>query len=545
MNAEPPTNLRESKHFVESGQVKITWSDLSSFLQIYWPLICGIFFSTVITTYLVVSFLTDRYEVTTKLLVRLGREQLQPPPTVSTGSNFSSLTLRKEDVTSEIQILQSPDLVTQVVDVVGVENFKQKPVPPASFLGRIKFYLKQSVRKLKEMGNEVLIVVSLKKRLGDREQAIAWLLQSVYLIPERESDVISVQFRTPDPEVGVQILSAWIDLYLQRRLQVRQNTGVKEFLETEVKESREQLEQVELQKRQWKQSHLLSESKEQVALLLRQISDLSAEQSQTLREAETLNREIERSKALIAASQRNLPTKREESPNPILAKLREELTNLQIERSKLFTKFQERSEPVQNVEEQIARVAQLIEKENATQVFATYELNPLVSSVEQRLSERSIQLGGLKGKTEVQKQQRDKLEEELRTLADADAKLAEIERERQIAEQKYLEIVKRKQEADVAAALDLQRISNVSVLTPPISSIEPVSPRRLMMMGLSAVLGLLLGFGLSLLLKYLDDRVGQPTQLVELTGLPHLGTISSGQELAVTRLAHDRSATNI
>jgi uncharacterized protein involved in exopolysaccharide biosynthesis len=529
MSAEPHLSLIEHKQAPESERFKITWGDVLRFLQTYWTVVFGVFFTTVVTTYLAVSFLTDRYETTAKLLVRLGREQIEPPPTVRSGSTLFSSGLRKEEIVSEIQVLQSPDLVARVVDAVGVEHFKPMRVPPAGFVGRVKFALKEYVRKLKELVNEVQIALGLKKKLNDREQAITWLLNSVYIAPERESDVIVLQLQTPDPSVGVQILDKLIDLYLQRRLQVRQNTGVQEFLAAEVKEARDRLAQAEQQKLQWKQRQSLGESKEQMALLLKQMRDLSAEQNLTLRESEALSRESAVAKSLIAASQRNLPTKRQENPNLILMKLREELANLQLERSKMLTKFQPQSAPIQNLDEQIARVSQLIEQEEATQIFATYELNPLVTSLEQQLHERSIQLAGLKARTQIQQQQRESLEAELRSLDDAEAKLAEFERERQIAEQEYLAVVKRKQEADVAAALDLQRISNVSILTPPVSSLQPVYPRKLLMLGLSAVLGLLVGFGLSLLLEYLDDRVRYPAQLAELTGLPYLGAISSGK----------------
>lgn len=527
MNAEPQLPRLERKRFLENDRVKITWPDVFYFLQTHWPLVCVIFLSTVITTYLIVSLLTDRYEMTAKLLVRLGREQIEPPPTVRGSSTLFSSGLRKEEIASEMQMLQSPDLVARVVDAIGVEHFKPQRVLPAGFVGRVKFALKEYVRKLKDLVNEVQIALGLKKRLNDREQAITWLLNGVYIAPERESDVISLYFQTPDPVVGVQILEKWIDLYLHRRLQVRQHSGVKEFLDAEANEARARLAQAEQQKLHWKQSRSLSESKEQMALLLKRISDLSAEQSLAFREAEALNREIAISKSLIAASQRNLPTRRQENPNPILMKLREELANLQLERSKMFTKFQPQSTPIQNLDEQIAHVSQLIEQEEATQIFATYELNPLVTSLEQKLHERSIQLAGLKARTQIQQQQRESLEAELRSLDDAEAKLAEFERERQIAEQEYLAVVKRKQEVDVAAALDLQRISNVSILTSPVSSLQPVYPRKLLMLGLSAVLGLLLGFGFSLLLEYLDDRVRYPAQLAELTGLPYLGAISS------------------
>lgn len=517
-----------------NGPMMISFSDIASFLRTYWRTMSGIFFATVLTTYAVISFLTDQYDTTAKLLVRVGREQLEPPPAVTTtNATLFSSGLRKEELISEINVLQSPDLVVRVVDTIGVGHFRRQSDRPSGWFALIKSYVKGVVRSLKETVNDTLILLGLKKRLTDREQAIAWLLHSVAIAPEREADVIVLQVRTPDPGLGVQILNTWIDLYMQRRLQVRQHAGAKEFLANEVTEGRKRLAELAQQELQWKQSRTLGESKEQIMLLQRQIRALVGEENDTHREMAALRQETEHARALIAASQRDVLARREESPNPLLRKLKEELATLQLERSRLITKFQDTSAFVQDLDDQITRVSAMLEKEKALQVVATYEANPLVTTLEQKLHERSIQLEGLKAKAQVQQQQRESLEAELRALDEAEMKLADLSRERQIAEQQYLAAVKRKHDVEVAAELDLQRISNVNILTPPVSSIEPVSPRRILLLEVSAVMGLLLGMGISLLLAYFDDRIHHAKQLTDRTGLRYLGAMSQREELMV------------
>ena len=520
-----------------NAPLRITSRDIIFFLQTYWLMIGGIFFSTVVLAYAAVLFLTDQYDTTAKLLVRIGREQLEPPPAVTTThTTMFSSGLRKEDVASEIKILQSPDLVVRVVDTLGVENFRYRPEPPSGWFALMKFRLKGLVRRLKETANDTLIVLGLKKRLNDREQAIGWLLQSVDIVPDRDADVIVLQVRSPDPGLGVQILNTWIELYLQRRLQIRQQTGAKEFLDNEVTEGRAKLSALSQQELEWKQKRVVGDSKEQIVLLQRQIRDLAREEENTLRSIAVLRRETEGMKALIATRPPNVLAKREEGPNPILRKLREELSTLQLERSKLITKFQESSTFIQDLDEQIARVRGMLAQENAPQVVATYEVNPLVTTLEQKLQERRIELEGLTAKTQIQQQQKGTLEAELRALNEVEVQLTDLARERQIAEQHYLAAVKRKRDLEVAAELDLQRISNVSILTPPISSLEPVSPRRLLLVQLSAVVGLLLGLGVALLRGYCDDRIHHAQQLAELTGLRYLGTMTQQEVLPTVGL---------
>lgn len=510
-----------------NDSITITFNDVYYFLHTYWRTIVGVCCLTVLLVYVAISFLTDQYDTTAKLLVGIGREQLEPPAAVTdTNKTMFSSGLRKEDIVSEIKVLQSPDLVARVVDTIGVENFLHLPKRPPTWLGLIKFHIKSLVRGVRQLGDDILISLGLKKRLNDREQAIAWLLHSVEIAPERESDVIVLQIRSPDPGLGVQILNIWVDLYLQRRLQVRQHTGAKEFLETEVKEGRDRLAKLEKQGLQWKQKRRVGDSKEQLVLLQRQIRDLAREEDDTQREIATIRRETERMQSLIATRQPNVLAKREEGPNPILRKLKEELTALQLERSKLVTKFQDSSVFVQDVDEQIERVTEMLNQEKAPQVVATYETNPVLTSLEQKLNERRIQLEGLTAKAQVQQQQRESLEDELRALNEVQAQLTDLSREQQIAEQHYLAVVKRKRDLDVAAELDLQRISNVSILTPPVSSIEPVAPKRILLVQLGAIVGLLFGVGISLLRSYFDDHIRHAQQLTELTGLQYLGSMS-------------------
>ncbi|MGH9628885.1 MAG: GumC family protein [Bryobacteraceae bacterium] len=526
-----PDVLNSRSAFNAQDHFRGSWILVKRFLRTYCFLILAVFLATVATAYVGSSFLSDRYDTTAKLIVRLGRQHLEPPPTVrSTGSLFSN-GLRREDIASEIQILRSPDLAVAVVDAIGPEQFKPQYVRPDGFIAIVKFEAKQVIRRAKEMINDLQIALGLAKRLTDREQAILWLLSSVLIEPERDSDVIVAQIRTPDPGLGVLILEKWIDLYMQRRQAVTRVTGVNEFLEQELLEARERLGRAEARKLDWKRSQSLTSAEEQTALLLRQIRELDAEQNLTERQKESIAREIETSQSLVAQAKHDLATRRQESPNPVLLQLKEELGRLQLEHSKLLTKFTPQSIPLQDIEEQIERVSKLINQEKTVQAFATYEINPVVTDLERKKHEDRVRLAGLQAKAALQAEQRRKLDTELRSVDDADARLVEIERERQIAEQEYISLVQRKREADAARELDLRHISNVNVLTPPTSSIKPVFPNRLLIMGISILLGLLLGLGISAGLEYMDDRVRYPDRLAEATGLTFLARFSPERPL--------------
>jgi uncharacterized protein involved in exopolysaccharide biosynthesis len=116
------------------------------------------------------------------------------------------------------------------------------------------------------------------------------------------------------------------------------------------------------------------------------------------------------------------------------------------------------------------------------------------------------------------------IKEELERLNTGEYQLTVIEREREIAEQDYLTHVKRRTESNMSEELDQRRIVNVAVLSPPDRPIQPVYPRKLMMMGISAPIGLLLGIALVLFTGYLSDVISTPRDLAGIGGFAYLGT---------------------
>lgn len=535
VSEDPPQPRR---HVTSSHERStLVWADIRELFRRYKLVVLGAFLATVLSTYVTVSLLSDQYEASSQLLVKMGRENLDPPVTARTTGPTSVTGLRREDVVSELLVLRSPDLAGQVVDEVGPEEFRRKPLaPPAGLLAGLKFRVKAMVRVVKEQWEEVLIALGLQKRLSDREKAVLGLMESLAVEAERDSDVLTIRLRMPDPQLAVHIQERLIALYLQHRLQVRQDRGVKEYLDEEVARARKKMSEADAERMSWKRMQNLSSTADQKALLLRKIRDMSEAYGQMLTEAEGLRSQIQTSERLLAQTPRELRTSQQETPSPQGQLLREGLTKLKMERSRLLVQYQVDSERVRDLDQEIARLSELAGEANARQVASvTHEVNPAFSRLEQKRQEDTIQREGLRAKAVAQKRNLEQLEVELRRVDNAEARLGEIEREWKIAEENYLATVKRQREANISAELDLNRISNVSVLSRPAASPEPVSPRKKLLMGLACVLGLLLGVGLSLVLEYMSDRGRDGLRLEEASELSIKGAVSGADVPAKLR----------
>jgi uncharacterized protein involved in exopolysaccharide biosynthesis len=510
---------------VAAERTNLHWRDVTAFLRRYRMVIASVFVLTVLGTYVTLSMLTEKYDTSAAVIVKLGRENVDPPPTARNTNVFSG-GLRHEEVMSETEFMRSPDLIRAVVHELGPDAFKPRRVVPENFLGKVRFYAKAGARWVKDQYRETLIALNLEKRLTDEEKAGLEVEKNLAVVYQKDSDVIDLTLRIADPALARTILSRLLDAYTRRRIQVKETTGTEEFLSAESRRMRDRLDSLEAVKQEWKQSRNLSSPQDQRTLLLRQIRDVIGEHDGTLREASAIERQLEETRQLLAQTPEQLRSSHRETPDPSAEALRQRLTVLESERAHLLTKYDPSAAQVKAVEEEIASVKELVRISNATAVASvTYQVNPLHQELERKVQDNNIALQGLLTRASLQEKQLASLQAELRDVDSADSRLQSMERESKIAETEYMTLVERRQQADIDTQLDRSRISNVSILTPPTSGIEVVYPRKLLLMGIAIGLGLVLGVGLSLLLNYMDENIHDWESAEAILQTPCLGQI--------------------
>jgi uncharacterized protein involved in exopolysaccharide biosynthesis len=505
--------------------IRVTLAQIRAFLPHYRWVIVTVFVLTVLSAYAALSVMTELYEARSALLVKLGRENLDAPPTAN--NTVLSTGVRREELGSEAQLLHSTDLLAQVVDELGADAFQPRRVLPPSLFGRMKFHTKALLRWVKTQYHEALIALDLRKRLDAREEVIALLQDELIVEPQKDADVIGLRLRLADPALAVRVHQTLINRYLARRIAVRQDAGARDFLERRADELRQALARAEHVRNEWKQTRVLMAPAEQKTMLLRQIREVSAEQGRTRTQREALGSEIVMAERLLRARPETVKTTSIETPNPAFQLLDERLTKLETDRAHLLSTYQSDASTVRVLEDEIANVKLLLAAQDKTQLGSeTLEPNPLRQQLDQRLQENRVRDEGLAAAEQAQARQLADLELELGALEQADAHLGELERDRQVAEVSYLSAVKRRDEANIDLRLDLSRISNVSVAAPPVASLEPVYPRKLLIMLIAIALGLALGVSLAIALEWTSDAARDPEQIESLTELVCLGSVT-------------------
>ncbi len=487
-----------------------TWREVREFFAGKWKIIALVFVGTVLGTYVGLQLMTDRYEGKATLLVKLGRENAEVPTTVQ-NSGFVATGIRKEGVNSEVQILTSPSLIAETVDKFGADAFAFRPLPPKTMLQAVRYHIKSTVRWVKSRGDDFLIALNLKKRLSDRDAAVTMLEDALQVEPEKDSDVITVSLKFPDPQMCEGIITNLLQLYLDRHVHAWRSPAAKEFFNTQLVEYKGRLEELPGLRDEVKAKWSLSSINEQRSLLLKEVNDLNAQ-------IETNNAEmggLGRQRWLMEVRLKALPER--VSATQVLT--------LELERAKLSSRYLADAEPVKKVGDEIRDLQALLKAEEPTLLgSASSEVNPLRQNFTEGVEQNRIKIGGLQAKNRKLESAAGRLNEQLQGLNSGEDEMESLDRDYKIAQENYSDYAKRVEEGRISDELDLARVSNVSILSPASVSLEPVYPRKLLLLGVALGLGLVMGIALALLLEYMDDKIRKPQDIAALGNLRVLGT---------------------
>lgn len=456
------------------------YSELRRALTNHRWLIVGVAVGTVLTTFIALQFVTETYESSVQLLVKLGRENTEVPATVEKGGVMST-GIRKEEINTEIQLLTSRQLIEETIDKLGVAAFSFDPAPPQTLLQTLKYYAKRTWRWVRTQGSEALILLNLRKRFNEREKAILLVERALRVERKKDSDVIVIAVRLPDPVLATTLVDTLVQHYLDKHVEVRRDRNMAEFFKEQLGTLGDRLSQLDVGRRNIRDKHRISAVSEERGLVSQRLQALYRDIADTERELRLLGPGVVTGDVAELSSYPNFDT------------LKRRITELRIKRNELLNRYLESAEPLMQVEREIAEL-------------------------------EHTQRQGLTAMVGEQRRQAQFLEKRLTELNAGETELDRLERDRSVANQNYLTYAKRWEDARVVEKMDLMRVSNIAVLSPAARPIEPVSPRKLLILGISIPFGLLLGLGLALLLEYVNDKIRAPEDIPDhaFLGLMHL-----------------------
>ena len=466
--------------------------------------IVGFFLAVVFLTSLANLLIEPAYQSESKLLIRVGRESVSMDPSV-TGPTMNLFQERANEINSEIDILTSPYLARQVVDAIGLETYL-------------------------DLGES-------EDNNGERtmETAVAGFLDHLTVSSSSDSNVIELRFRARNPALAQSALATLIERFLDRHIEVHSTQASPAFFEQHSEELLEKLTVVEGRLEQFRSERQIASIDAQKEALISQISTLETAFND-------VSGQIDSSEARIAAIQSSInarPAVTELSRvtginNPAADSIKARLVDLRFQETDLAARYPDNERALVDVRKQIRVAESELAKEQDTLSEVTTGLDRNLEAMQLDLAtERSqlyagmARLRSLRDELAIRKAQ-------LNDLGRDEIELTRLERAVDIADQEYREYVAHNQRANISAALDSDRVSNVSVVQPASYSSKRVAPRRFLNLVLSVFIGMFGGIAIALISEMLDDSLKNREDVSKRLGLPVLTMLTTEEYQSCT-----------
>lgn len=187
----------------EPFRANMALRDLTTVLFRWKWMALGSFFIIAAISTGIALLLPNQYQSHMKILVKNSRADVVITPAERTSSAYSGNDVTETEINSEIELLNSKDLLEQVVTQSGIAE--QKPSSPS--------------------GANVPPV----------ERAVRQLENDLVIKPVTKADIIEVTYTAKSPEVAATVLQNLASLYLEKHLKLHRPPGTYQFFQSQAK----------------------------------------------------------------------------------------------------------------------------------------------------------------------------------------------------------------------------------------------------------------------------------------------------------------------
>jgi uncharacterized protein involved in exopolysaccharide biosynthesis len=455
-----------------------------------------------------------KYKSESKLFVHVGRETVTLDPTATTGQIIPISLSRETEVSSILEMLRSRVMIEKLVDEIG----------PEAILGTTA----ASTTSEPESPGALRKLMSLFELdpVSDREKAIGQVTNCLDFAIEKKSDVITVSGTAASPELAQRIVSKFIDIYLGEHTRMHRTAGSQAFFAEQTKLLRKNLTDALSKLRDAKNSIGIVAVENQRSILQSEIVDVENKLAQS-RAALAACRE--RAKALRAGlegvPQRLATEEIKGFPNGAADNMRNDLYRLELHEAELASRFTDDFPALVAVREQIKAAKTPLAKEDTRRTQSTTTISAVHNQLQLNLLTENANIDSLIAETLALNNQLSQLRERVRLLNESEPQIANLEQEVALCKANYTTYCEKSEQSRIDNALQDERITNVNVIQPAILGLNPISPRKAIVLLVGVLGGLVVGFVAALLAEYLDPSLKTRADIESRLALPVLVAI--------------------
>jgi uncharacterized protein involved in exopolysaccharide biosynthesis len=459
-------------------------------------------FILTVTAIAATGFWSPKFDAQMKILVRRQRSDTLVTPATNAPSPSVNDQVTEEDINSEVELLNSEDLLRKVVIETGLAD---GPYP-----GRDSDV--QIARAVRKLGKDLKIE------------------------PLRKSNVIAVRYSASNPWKANRVLTALASAYTEKHLQVHRSSGELKFFDQQMEQYQKGLTQAQAKLDTFRKSTGVVSAELERDSALRDANDFDAAAHQAQASLQEARRRIDALTAELKGMQPRTVTVVRTSDNPqLLEQLKSTLLTLQLKRTELLTKYAPTYRPVQEVDEQIAETKSAIASAEGKPIREeSTDQNPNYQWVKAELTKAQADLPGLRARADSTAEIAAHYHQVAQQLSGEEVAQQDLQRAAKTQEDNYFLYVQKREEARINEALDERGILDVALAEQPVVPALPEnSPLKIA--ALTLVLAGTFSLAAAVTKDLMDPSFRTPDELANYLGMPVLASLPKPAKLALTQ----------
>jgi len=399
---------------------------------------------------------------------------------------------RKEVMNSQARILQSQDLLLELVDAVGVDRIYPELAanPPSD---------------------------------GDlRNRAAKQLAKDLDVAPAKDATVLEVALLNRDPHTAALTLKHLIERFQARQSEIFLNPQ-STFLQEQLEQARRQLSASQASVEAFKAEAGISSLEEERTLQLR----LRAELHNNLAQQRARRSEAESRFQSLSKSLRSLPPQIQLSDEndrfKAIDDARARLTELRARETEMAANYRDDSVALRTLRAQIRFAEQDLEARSRDSLARVRTgPNPVYQQIQADLLRAQADAAAASAAIPPIEQQLAQVEARLADLDARQGRLQDLMLQMQVDEENFRSVLQRNEDARASEELIRQNISSIVTIQQPTVPLEPAKPRMAYILALCLIGGVAVACVVCFAWEIMDETFSLPEQITDVVKLPVL-----------------------
>lgn len=460
--------------------------------------------SSVLMTYIV----AEKYTATTTVLYQPG-ESVTFRPKVHDALGFPMPLVPLESIGNTLdEVAHSDALATQVVRELHLDE--KAPITGNIF---VRAY-KETKDYVKELRGDAMQLLKYGRILPKDpfSDAVAGLKDNLKVKPSTKAYTFELQVTDTNPQRAAMTVDTVGRILSEVLIKADADAAhnVQQRLAPQLKQSTEEVLALRKRIAAFKSRSKVSSLNDELSLRLKSVSSFQDELATVEHSLDAAEQKQKQLASLVAQQPASIPYSATTTQNPITDQLRKQIAQLQVDRSGLLEKFTEKHPEVKAVDAKIADATAALKREDPKQVSSESQgLNEVRQKLLADQLDTEAQIVSLRAKREALQKTVAQDSEQARNLTSKESEQGELNLQLAASEKNFALVSEAYEEARVAEA---KASSEVMMLNAALVPRAPVMPLKILHVGTTLILSLLLSVGGVFVYDYLDPKVNYAHQ---------------------------------